>query len=51
MHEIQNGESALKEEHRFLVREMKEQMCHVAFEYDVESKGSGRDDPLNQEQR
>ena len=26
-------------------------MCHVAFEYDVEVKGSGRDDPLNQEQR
>ena len=51
MHEIQSTEPKLKEEHRFLVREMKEQMCHVAFEYDSEVRGSGRDDPLNQEQR
>jgi len=47
MAEIQNGDPRVKDEHRFLVREMKEQMCHVAYEFQEEMKS--RDDCLNQE--
>ena len=50
MKEIQNGgESRLENHHAHLVREMKEQMCHVSMNYESESKS--RDDVLNQEQR
>lgn len=40
-------EPAVQNKHKFLVREMKEQMCHVAYDYEDEIKS--RDDCLNQE--
>ena len=49
MDQIKQTEPALKDDHIFLVREMKEQMCHVAFDYENEMQS--RDDILNQEQR
>lgn len=36
MAEIQKGEEAVTNDHVFLVREMKEQMCHVAQDYNEE---------------
>ena len=49
MREIQKHEEAVKDDHYFLVREMKEQMCHIAHDYHIEMKS--KDDVLNQEQR
>lgn len=47
LNDIMKDEPAVQNKHRFLVREMKEQMCHVAYDYEDEIKS--RDDCLNQE--
>ena len=49
MRQIQAGGVEIKPEHFDIVRQMKEQMCHVALDYDTESYS--RDDILTQEQR
>ena len=49
MRQIQAGGVEIKPEHFDIVRQMKEQMCHVALDYDTES--NSRDDILTQEQR
>ena len=49
MWEIQQSETAVTKDHMPSVREIKEQMCHVARDYYAELKS--REDPLNQEQR
>ena len=50
--EILCNEIKLKpDEHMEVVRKIKEQMCHVAENYESEVKYSGSRDPLDQEQR
>lgn len=49
MKEIMVDEKAVKADHIFKVREMKEQMCHVAYSFEDEI--TQRDDHLTQEQR
>lgn len=47
MHEIIKDDKNFSKDYFFHVRQMKEQMCHVAYDYEDEVKS--RDDCLNQE--
>lgn len=47
--ELQDCDSKVTDKHFEFVRDMKEQMCHVAMDYETELHT--KDDPLDQEQR